>query len=681
MKKIYIWAILLLLCVDCFSQNKINTPIYVDSFKLTDYIKQTKNDYNGKPYCFIIVSTPNMNNEMRNKLKFGTDNKAGIFMEESATTDNRIKLSITYLVSALYIAYDDYSPFEYPLPKLEPYKTYEMVIMQGDNNAPKDWYYLVLNIKPEDATVSIDGSTVVCDKPGYLQKGLISAKQHKIKISRKLYHDFDTTIAKNNINKVIINAKLKPNYGSLNVKTNVTDAQVFLNGNYVGRTPYTGDKIASGKYKLEIQKKFYKTIVKDITIYDEANVTLDTVFLANYAIIEFVTDPEADIYLDGEKIGKGRWKDKVEEGVHNVVTCRQSHRDSEIQYVTVKTLENRTVTLKNPTPIYGSLDVTTSKPQHAKVYIDSKYVGTTPYVNNNVLIGSHTLRIEQDGYNPMTKSIEIKEGITRTMKDIVLDNEKKLKITTDKTGDEIVIEEQKTGTQYEVVKTGRSPFNTAVTYGEYRIKASRYDGKTADASVTIKSYSPEVTEIKLKLHKGSLAEHAAAGYIFGTLNTSVNTYSDYTFGLTIGSVKKYGWFLSAMTGTDFHGYNTDYTCDENYFIDGHYPIYTGNNAMTAFSVIAGGLMQINNGFCLRAGLGYGSRIESFETYSGSWVKSSSTSFKGLDISLGIHWDIRGLLISTDLVFGSWDKKKSFFDDIEFKIGVGYAHKHKTKTKK
>jgi hypothetical protein len=65
-------------------------------------------------------------------------------------------------------------------------------------------------------------------------------------------------------------------------------------------------------------------------------------------------------------------------------------------------------------PGTGTLSVNT-EPAGAQVYIDDVQRGTTPVTVTDLSAGSHTLRLERQGYTKMTVPVLITEGKTTTM--------------------------------------------------------------------------------------------------------------------------------------------------------------------------------------------------------------------------------------------------------------------------
>jgi TonB family protein len=76
----------------------------------------------------------------------------------------------------------------------------------------------------------------------------------------------------------------------------------------------------------------------------------------------------------------------------------------------ITNLDNgKTITIDSPTPIYGSL-VISSTPAKAKISINGVYVGDTPKFISNQIVGKYTVTAEKEGYEKLTKTVEVTEG-------------------------------------------------------------------------------------------------------------------------------------------------------------------------------------------------------------------------------------------------------------------------------
>lgn len=239
-----------------------------------------------------------------------------------------------------------------------------------------------------------------------------------------------------------------------------------------------------------------------------------------------------------------------------------------------------------------------------------------------------------------------------------LSHGKDIIIETGHFGDKVFIDDN---------EVGKSPVKVVLSYGTHIISAYR-DKRFASMEINVLEQESTNT-YKLVLKKESLSSYVNKGYKFVTLNASMSQYNRLSYGLTVGSLKNYGWFVSAISNFNFDGFNSDFECDENFYVNGYCPEYTGNVSHTSLSVIGGFIMQIYGPVALRVGAGYGVKNTLYETTGGSWVKNTAISSQGLDISAGLQLNIRGLVVSLDCVTTN-------FKIYETKIGLGYGLKNK-----
>ncbi len=153
---------------------------------------------------------------------------------------------------------------------------------------------------------------------------------------------------------------------------------------------------------------------------------------------------------------------------------------------------------------------------------------------------------------------------------------------------------------------------------------------------------------------------------FVTLNAAYSFAPQGSLGFSVGQVKHFGWFVSAMTNGNFGGFRFDGECDKQGLLsDGHLMTYTGEVSKMRFSVMAGGLMRVKGPLLLRAGVGYGNRTMRWKTTDNEWYRNKAFSWQGLDLSAGaqVHW--HGLVVSLEAV-------TTQFQYVETKIGIGYA---------
>ena len=177
----------------------------------------------------------------------------------------------------------------------------------------------------------------------------------------------------------------------------------------------TDDSGSAVKY-LELGTYTYK-VVADMYHPSEGYISLktrnevfveDVVLRANYAEVELETSSGVDIFIDGQSVGKSSWSGALNPGNYTV-ECRLANHKTTTRIIEVKDGEKYKFQLDSPVPIVGTL-ILTSTPLGAAVQIDGKYIGVTPLVLDNLLIGAHTIEISHSNYTTKTKTVVVKEG-------------------------------------------------------------------------------------------------------------------------------------------------------------------------------------------------------------------------------------------------------------------------------
>ena len=153
---------------------------------------------------------------------------------------------------------------------------------------------------------------------------------------------------------------------------------------------------------------------------------------------------------------------------------------------------------------------------------------------------------------------------------------------------------------------------------------------------------------------------------FVTANVAYSFAPQVSFGFSVGQVKHFGWFVSAMTNGGFTGMGSLPECDANGFIEGgHLPMYDGSTTSDRLSVMAGGMLRVAEPLCFRVGLGYGVRNLCWHSKDGQWYRNKDYSLQGVDVSVGLQVHLSGFVVSLEAVTTS-------FQTLEGKLGLGYA---------
>lgn len=213
---------------------------------------------------------------------------------------------------------------------------------------------------------------------------------------------------------------LKPNFGYLEVadEHGIAGAEIYVNDKKIGTAPYTKKERwdAGNDYRIMISNgELYKTYNGTFSIKKGETTRLTPKLERNFAETTITVDNNAEIVIDGQSYGRGKWTGTLKAGTYNVECHLDSKHRPTRQQITVRPNEAETFTMSAPTPITGSIYVTSS-PSDAKIMLDGKEIGQTPKELRNVLIGRHTVRVLLDGYRAEEKTIEVKEEQTEELK-------------------------------------------------------------------------------------------------------------------------------------------------------------------------------------------------------------------------------------------------------------------------
>ena len=724
MRKIFIIVFMWLLCLGAAAQN-----ISVKSFKAlpmdmtASSLEGKRLDQNGEVAALIKVMTTETGFVFEGGTLgiVGTQQRVG----EIWVWVPRASRKITILHQLLGGLRD----YRYPI-EIEAERTYEMVLVTGkvepiiQQTATEQ--FLVFNVTPKDAMVTVNNVPwPVVD--GVAQK-LVDFGEYEYRIEASDYHsDAGKVMVNDPDNKVVLPVTLKPAFGFLKIEGDnglLSQSSIYIDNANGAEALRTAVKLGSGNHKVRVIHPKYKPYEKTVTITDNETNTLNVNLNANFSTVTLKVDDDAEIYVNNERKGIRTWTGDLEAGNYTIECRKANHRPSSEKKTITENMSGETFTLQPPTPINGSL-VVSSNPPMAKITIDGKQVGETPMRINAILIGEHTLRLEKEGCAPLAKTITIEENKTLTLNE-TLDTGRSIMVKTDRSGDKIYVDgdfvgetprETPLGFGHHTIRVvrngvkvekevdimestrngldlvfefgrlitistdqsgdvvlvdgervGTSPVSVDLPEGRHSIHAQR-DKKYADKDILVLKEGGE-TSHSLVLHGETIGDFVKNGVNFVTLDGAYSTAPQFSFGATFGSVKRIGWFVTAASNFNFAAMHSSATAGSDGLVDGEYYYdYTGKSCSTRLSAMAGMVVWVDGPFYLKIGAGYGSRLKSWYTADGSLVKISDDSFSGIDATAGILFNLKGFSFSIDAVTTN-------FKTVEAKIGLGYCWKRK-----
>ena len=303
-------------------------------------------------------------------------------------------------------------------------KTEQKVIVgEGENNyaivnidhKATVYKYLIINTTPKSALVEIDGKSIARNSEGKIQQRL-PAGLHSYCVSADLYHTKRDTISLSGSNTRTINISLDPAFGYLNIPENnsLKGANVYVDNSQRGTIPLSKPiAVKSGTHSVRIIKDLYLDYKDSVTITDGNTSTLQASLTPNFAPVTITIANNAEIWVNGEKKGTGKWSGNLELGKHTIDLRRASFEEAhyQLEVASTATISKDYGAL---TPIYGTLDINCNISE-AKIYLDDIEIGLTPTIKEDVLIGEHTLKITKSGYKPHIQQVKVNKGQTTSV--------------------------------------------------------------------------------------------------------------------------------------------------------------------------------------------------------------------------------------------------------------------------
>ncbi|MCK4311358.1 MAG: PEGA domain-containing protein [Candidatus Cloacimonetes bacterium] len=281
----------------------------------------------------------------------------------------------------------------------------ESKILEKINLISKFGYYEVTSI-PVRASVFLDNK-LIGKSP--ISRGKIESGTHTLRAEYELYHTETIEIVIKDGDDEKFELALKPAFGVLSINSKPIDgANIFIDDDRVGITPYIKEKIPSGKYRVRIGKELWMGAEQMVTVNDGKTTEKTLLLTKNFANLK-VTADNSKIYLNNDFVANNSFLKKLIKGKHKIKATRDKHYDAE-QEIYITPGNDLEIEL-SPKPKLVSLTVK-SNPYESKgsdIYLnEKKQKETTPAVFE-LLIGKYDVIIKHPRFLEQTKFIELKE--------------------------------------------------------------------------------------------------------------------------------------------------------------------------------------------------------------------------------------------------------------------------------
>jgi len=271
--------------------------------------------------------------------------------------------------------------------------------------------YLNISSSPNEVSITIDGKKF--GETPLSQLKLMSGR-HEVKAEKDLYHPYSATYDIDDGEEKSIEVTLKEAFGKMLITTSPEKgAEVFVDGQKRGVTPFIFDPCPSGKYLIEVKKQFYNPVTEQVIVTDGSDVKRTLILSPNVGTL-VVKAPNASIFLDGKKVGSGSFERKLPPGRYVVKAEQPKHYPvTKDVIITVGVTNEVELSLS---PIQGSISVFVkpTEAQNGEIFVNGKSNGRAPKVLT-MPVGSYSVEVKTDGFLNQEKDIVVEENANTTV--------------------------------------------------------------------------------------------------------------------------------------------------------------------------------------------------------------------------------------------------------------------------
>lgn len=243
------------------------------------------------------------------------------------------------------------------------------------------------------------------------------------------YHPYTTTTSVSSGTHSSVYCPLSPlnTAGALYVLSTPSNANIYLDAVYKGRTPMTISNIASGTHILEIDTAGYYDWKSTVDVPQGGtktiSATLNPMPSSTVGWVYVSSSPGgASVTLDGNPVGQTPYSgslklNNIASGEHTVALSLAGYAPYSVRTsVSPNTVSEVSAILQPSAPVAttGGLSVS-STPVGANVFIDNNFVGITPLTESAVSTGTHTVTIRMEGYQDYSTTTPVNAGATSTV--------------------------------------------------------------------------------------------------------------------------------------------------------------------------------------------------------------------------------------------------------------------------
>lgn len=252
--------------------------------------------------------------------------------------------------------------------------------------------------------------------------GLLSSGKYEVEARRaNCESQYTTVVVKKGENGQRFKiAKPVPITGSLYVDSDPKFADIYLDGQEAGQTPFLFYEIEIGTHNIKIVKEGYITYDSEIVISKgkKAEFTPTLKRGEQYARITVTSQEKADILLNSTFLTDGpSWSGYLPKGSYTFETCKGANYDNGVYELNVTSFTETKVALPPPTIKKGHFKVAVSPSDATLTLNGKKLVSSGGYYRSEPLaIGSYSITASAPNHQNATRNFTVEPNCTNEIK-------------------------------------------------------------------------------------------------------------------------------------------------------------------------------------------------------------------------------------------------------------------------
>ena len=283
-------------------------------------------------------------------------------------------------------------------------------------------------------------------------------------------------------------------YGSMNITSEPTGAEISILGKVVSTTPYMTNPVPSAMYIVKFSMDGYEPAWLPVTVAPGRQVEAHATLVPENATVIIDSEPSgAHVQMNGKEIGDTPvLLSDLALGSYSATVQMQGFTRRDISW---KVQNGRPILINVPLMNnIGTLSLS-SEPDSAEIEIDGKTYGYTPF-KDSFEQGQHKIRLTKDGYKPYEKIVTVKRDETTDVAAALEMLPGSLSLDSEPTGAALFIN----GIDYGVTPYKRD----SIEAGDYTVRMTKDGFDTLEQTVTVHPGEPMERTFTLEANTGSI---------------------------------------------------------------------------------------------------------------------------------------------------------------------------------